>query len=190
MKFCLRNKVQAARIELKTQHYFQECQTIEEYINHFGELVDWAHYLKGAPIILKFCQGLLPHMQDQVACMVAGQPSDEIPQQWYKTAILYDENCIINEVFTNLWCQEDSLETPESLQAPLSTKMSRSPSHVTQEHCEVAVGMPQLPTWNHFNVLPIEEASDANSPTPELVAPLQTPPLPFKKLQRHPKGRR
>jgi hypothetical protein len=34
--------------------------------------------------------------------MIDGQPSDEIPRQWYDTAILCNENCIANKVFTTL----------------------------------------------------------------------------------------
>jgi hypothetical protein len=99
-KFCPRNKVQTARIELETPSYYQGSRTVEEYVDHFRELVDRAHYQEGAHIVLKFRHGLHPHIQDQVACMVAGRPSDEVPQQWYKAAILYDENRVVSEVFT------------------------------------------------------------------------------------------
>jgi hypothetical protein len=71
-RFCPRNEVQTTRIKLETPSYFQGCRTVEEYVDHFRELVDQAHYLEGAHIVLKFRQGLHPHIQDQVAC----RPSD------------------------------------------------------------------------------------------------------------------
>jgi hypothetical protein len=63
-------------------------------------MIDRARYFEGSHIVLKFRQGLNPKVQDHVACMTTGRPSDELPTQWYEAAILYDENRIANEAFT------------------------------------------------------------------------------------------
>ena len=62
-------------------------------------MIGWARYLKGSHIMLKFCQGLNPKIQDYVACLMSGRPSDESPHEWYAAAILCDENRIANEAF-------------------------------------------------------------------------------------------
>jgi hypothetical protein len=57
-EFCLKNKVQMARMELETLQYFQGTRAVDEYINAFSEMIDHAQYFEGAHIILKFWQGL------------------------------------------------------------------------------------------------------------------------------------
>jgi hypothetical protein len=79
--------------------YYQGSKTIDEYIDDFHKMIGWAHYLKGSHIMLKFCQGLNPKIQDYVACLTNGRPSDESPHEWYTTAILCNENHIANEAF-------------------------------------------------------------------------------------------
>jgi hypothetical protein len=96
-EFCPKNEVQMSRTELKTTKFFQGGQNVDEYINNFHKLVQWACYFEGAHIVLKFCQGLDEKIQDQVACLTSGWPSDNSPQQWYDATILCDENRITNE---------------------------------------------------------------------------------------------
>jgi hypothetical protein len=36
-------------------------------------------------------------IQDHVACMTHGRPSDDVPKEWYNAAILCDENRITNK---------------------------------------------------------------------------------------------
>ena len=97
--FCPKNEVQTSQTELETSKYFQGSRTIDEYVDDFRELIDRARYFEGAHIILKFHQGLNPKVQDHVACLTMGRPSDEAPKQWYDAAILCDENHIMNEAF-------------------------------------------------------------------------------------------
>ena len=48
------------------------CQTINEYVDDFREIVDCARYFEGAHIVLKFRQGLNPKIQDHVVCLTSG----------------------------------------------------------------------------------------------------------------------
>jgi hypothetical protein len=99
-EFCPKNEIQVAQTNLETPKYFQGSKTIDEYIDNFCEIINHMRYFEGSHIVLKFCQGLNPKVQDHVACMTTGCPSDKVPAQWYNAVILYDENHIANEVFT------------------------------------------------------------------------------------------
>src|SRR6202790_608888 len=98
-EFCLKNKIQTSRTELETVKYFQGTRTIDEYVDNFRELVERAQYFEGSHIVLKFQQGLNAKIQDHVACLTTGRPSDNTPKQWYSAAIICDENRIANEAF-------------------------------------------------------------------------------------------
>jgi hypothetical protein len=102
--FCPKNEIQTSRTELKTTKFFQGGQSIDEYVDDFCEIVQRACYFEGAHIILKFCKGLNPKIQDHVACVTEGEPSDDSPHQWYAAATLCDENHIANKAFqTSSW---------------------------------------------------------------------------------------
>jgi hypothetical protein len=60
-------------------------------------MIDHTCYFEGAHIVLKFCQGLNPIIQDHITCFTSGCPSDEIPREWYAAARLCDKNHIANE---------------------------------------------------------------------------------------------
>jgi Retrotransposon gag protein len=100
-EFCPKNEVQTSQTNLETATYFQGSRTVDEYVDSFREVVEKARYFEGAHIVLKFRQGLNAKIQDHVACLTQGCPSDEIPQQWYDAAILCDENRIANAAFTS-----------------------------------------------------------------------------------------
>jgi Retrotransposon gag protein len=132
--FCPKNEVQTLRTELETATYFQGSRTIDEYVDSFGEIVDRARYFEGAHIVLKFCQGLNVKIQDHVACLTQGCPSDEIPQQWYDAAVLCDENHIANAAFTSPPRTSHQTDTPPSmggiLQKPITMFPRAHPSHL------------------------------------------------------------
>jgi len=98
-EFCPKNEIQTSRTELETVRYFQGARTVDEYVDDFRELVERAQYFEGSHIVLKFRQGLNAKIQDHVACLTTGRPSDNAPKQWYNAAILCDENRISNEAF-------------------------------------------------------------------------------------------
>jgi Retrotransposon gag protein len=78
-EFCPKNEIQMSRTDLETVTYFQGSHTVNEYVDSFKEIVDNACYFEGTHIVLKFRQGLDAKIQDHVACLTQGCPSDEIP---------------------------------------------------------------------------------------------------------------
>jgi len=72
---------------------------VDEYVDEFCELVDCAEYTEGVNIVLKFRHGLGPIIQNYIACLTYGRPSDDIPKDWYDAVILCDENHIANSAF-------------------------------------------------------------------------------------------
>lgn len=135
VEFCPKNEVQTACMELETSKYFEGSQTVNEYIDEFHEMIEWAHYFKGAHIVLKFCQGLNPKVQDYIACLMNGRPLDEIPLEWYAAARLCDENHIANEAFKSSLQMVRSPEPPVAMGSCLHwapTKVAdASPLHFT-----------------------------------------------------------
>src|ERR1700733_10617091 len=99
-------------MDLKTSKYFQGSHNIDKYVDEFRETIEQARYFEGPHIVMKFQQGLNPHIQDYVACLTTGQPSDDNPNRWYAAAILCDENCIANEAFKASSHLAPRLETP------------------------------------------------------------------------------
>jgi hypothetical protein len=99
-EFCPKNEVQTVQTDLETATYFQGSHTADKYVDKFREMVEKARYFEGTHIVLKFCQGLNQKIQDHIACLTEGHPSDDIPKQWYDAAILCDENHIANAAFT------------------------------------------------------------------------------------------
>jgi hypothetical protein len=72
---------------------------VDEYVDEFRELVDHAKYTEGTNIILKFQHGLQQSIQNYIACLTYGRPSNDSPQEWYNAVILCNENCIGNSAF-------------------------------------------------------------------------------------------
>jgi Zinc knuckle len=111
--------------------------------------VDKACYFEGAHIVLKFCQGLNAKIQDHIACLTQGNPSDKILQQWYDTAILCDKNWIANAAFTSspqTSCQSDT--TPPMgglLRKPLMTFSRAHPIGVSHSLPAPSVSSAQCP---------------------------------------------
>jgi len=97
--FCPKNEVQMACTDLETSKYHQGSHSVNEYIDEFHELVDHAEYTEGVNIVLKFQHGLSPIIQNYIACLTYGRPSNDIPKDWYDAAILCDENHIANSAF-------------------------------------------------------------------------------------------
>ena len=88
-----------ACMDLETSKYHQGSHSVDEYIDKFCELVDCTEYTEGTNIVLKFQHGLSPIIQDYIACLTYGQPSNDIPKDWYDAVILCNENHIANSAF-------------------------------------------------------------------------------------------
>ena len=52
--------------------------------------------------MVKFHRGLNSQIQNAVATMASGRPSDAIPSEWYSMAQTVDQNCAANEAFSSM----------------------------------------------------------------------------------------
>lgn len=55
-------------------------------------------------VVIKFCRGLDPQIQNTIATMTNGRPSDTDPAGWYAAAQTIDENRVINNMFRLSYC--------------------------------------------------------------------------------------
>ena len=117
-EFCPQNETQLALAKLETSSYHQGKRTVEEYIDHFRDLIDRAGYVEGLAIVIKFRRGLHRDVQDAIATLPTGRPGDADPEAWFEAAMRYDENRRANATF------QSGHKTPSTLPA-FSTFPSR-----------------------------------------------------------------
>jgi hypothetical protein len=98
-EFCPKNETQLALAKLETMTYHQGKRSVDEYVDDFRELIEQAGYTEGLAIVVKFRRGLAKGIQDQIANIPIGRPSDNDPEAWYNAAIRADENRIANNLF-------------------------------------------------------------------------------------------
>jgi hypothetical protein len=98
-KFCPKNEATAALTKLKSAGYYQGRKVVDDYIDEFSELVDEARYIDGLSIVIKFRKGLDRDIQDWIAEMVQGKPSDDDLEGWYGAAHIFDANWTANQAF-------------------------------------------------------------------------------------------
>ena len=67
------------------------------------ELVAEAGYTDPKIIVVKFQKGLDPQIQNTIATMAYGRPSDASPESWYEAAINVDQNHMANEAFKSAY---------------------------------------------------------------------------------------
>ena len=130
--FCPKNEMQAARMRLETSKYHQGSRAVDDYVDEFRELIDMAKYEEGANIVLKFRHGLNSEIQRYIACLTAGRPSDDDPEEWFEAAILCDDNRIANDAF-----QATFRPTKSHTFAPASNRTAPA-SNVGSNHSKLA----------------------------------------------------
>ena len=86
---------------LETSAYYQKNRSLDDYIDEFQDLVVDSGYTDPKTIVIKFQRGLNAQIQNTVATMAAGRPSDRNPTQWYNMARMVDENRAANEAFAS-----------------------------------------------------------------------------------------
>jgi hypothetical protein len=109
-KFCSKNEATAALTKLESACYYQGQKAVDDYIDEFLELVDEARYINGLSIVMKFGKGLDQDIQDRIAEMVQGRPSDDDPESWYGTCT-FDANRTANQTFHGAQCQTAPVPT-------------------------------------------------------------------------------
>jgi hypothetical protein len=73
---CSENEATTALMWLESNHYFQDKQNVEVYIDEFKDLVDLSGYTNPIAIVLKFHQGLISMTQDRIAKSGIDRPQD------------------------------------------------------------------------------------------------------------------
>ena len=63
------------------------------------ELIAEAGYTDPKIVVVKFRKGLDPQIQNTIATMAYGRPSDSSPENWYEAAKNIDQNRVANEAF-------------------------------------------------------------------------------------------
>jgi Retrotransposon gag protein len=86
---------------LESSAYYQRNRSLDDYIDKFQDLIMDSGYTDPKTIVVKFRRGLNTHIQNVVATMAAGRPSDGNPEQWYNMARIVDQNRAANEAFSS-----------------------------------------------------------------------------------------
>ena len=86
---------------LESSAYYQRNRCLDDYIDEFQDLITDSGYTDPKTIVVKFRRGLNTHIQNVVATMAAGRPSDNAPKEWYDMARTVDQNRAANEAFSS-----------------------------------------------------------------------------------------
>jgi hypothetical protein len=86
---------------LESTEYYQKGRPLDDYIDEFEDLVADSGYTDPKTIVVKFRRGLSAQIQNAVATMASGRPSDKSPSSWYSMARTFDQNRAANEAFTS-----------------------------------------------------------------------------------------
>jgi hypothetical protein len=88
---------------LESSAYFQKVHSLDDYINEFQDLITVSSYTDPKTIVVKFHRGLRAQIQNAVATMASGIPSDTNPDEWYSMAWTVDQNRATNEAFQSVY---------------------------------------------------------------------------------------
>jgi hypothetical protein len=109
----------AAITYLESTSYFQNNCSVNEYLDEFLDLIPEAGYTDNKTIVVKFCRGLDSCIQDSVATMTSGCPSDKILFQWYNAVQTLDQNRATNEAFQSSYHVPTSHPNPTQIYPPV-----------------------------------------------------------------------
>ena len=88
---------------LESAAYFQKGRSLDDYIDEFQDLITDSGYTDPKTIVVKFRRGLSAQIQNAVATMASGRPSDTNPNEWYSMARTVDQNRATNEAFQSAY---------------------------------------------------------------------------------------
>ena len=103
---------------LESAAYYQKTRPLDDYIDEFRDLVVDSGYTDPKTIVVKFRRGLNATIQNAVATMSSGRPSDASPEDWYLMARTVDQNRAANEAFTSTY------RTPASVPRPVAAPLN------------------------------------------------------------------
>ena len=144
-EFCPVYADSAAINQLESTAYFQKSRSVDEYLDEFQDLITEAGYSDPKTIVVKFCQGLDTQIQNAIATMPSGRPSDMVPTDWYTAARTIDQNRATNEAFWSSYQILSVALTPSHL-ATFNTVRFQAPEQSTNhQHAECT------PSWTSNN---------------------------------------
>jgi hypothetical protein len=88
---------------LESSAYYQRNRSLDDYIDEFQDLIVDSGYTDPKTIVVKFRRGLNSQIQNVVATMASGRPSDAQPEEWYSMARTVDQNRAANEAFSSAY---------------------------------------------------------------------------------------
>ena len=174
--FCLAHVDVAAINKLESTTYYQKTRSVNNYLDEFLDLIMEVGYMDLKITVVKFRKGLDPQIQNTIATMAYGRPSDSIPDAWYKAAKNVDQNWAANKAFKLAShtpipaCMTSSVPIhpgPPSLSwiLPLVMKVNSTPANLTPFNCywyhkpgHLAVNCPQKHNIHTLSVEEIEMA--------------------------------
>jgi len=77
---------------LESTAYFKKSGSVDEYLDEFQDLITEASYSDLKTIVVKFHRGLDTQIQNAIATMPSGRPSDMVLTDWYTAARTIDQN--------------------------------------------------------------------------------------------------
>jgi Zinc knuckle len=119
--------------QLESTAYFQKSRSLDDYLDEFQDLITDSGYTDPKTIVVKFRRGLDSKIQNMVATMGTGRPSDTAPDEWYRMARTVNQNRATNEVFaSSYWSSASTPSRPveTSLFRPISTATPQGHAHV------------------------------------------------------------
>ena len=102
-EFCPANSEAAAINKLESMAYYQKSRSVDDYLDEFLDLIAESGYTDPKTLVVKFRRGLDPQIQNAVATMAYGRPSDTAPTAWYEAARNIDQNRASNEAFRSTY---------------------------------------------------------------------------------------
>ena len=75
---------------LESTTYFQRNRSVDAYLDEFIDLIVEAGYTNAKTVVIKFHKGLNPQIQNAIATMTNGRPSDTDTVGWYGAARTID----------------------------------------------------------------------------------------------------
>ena len=88
-------------LESTAYYQNQKARLLDEYMDEFQDLIADSGYSDPKTIVVKFWRGLSAQIQNSIATMASGRPSDASPEAWYAMARVVDQNQAANEAFTS-----------------------------------------------------------------------------------------
>ena len=88
---------------LESTAYYQKGRPLDDYVDEFQDLIADAGYTDPRTIVVKFRRGLNAQVQNAVATMASGRPSDTDPEEWFNMARVVDQNRATNEAFQSAY---------------------------------------------------------------------------------------